>query len=249
MAIKMAFANLLACAAGGAILGGGAVHVSEAPSRGEIHHIKPVKVKVAKVKPKVNHRVHYRKVHRPRHVVASANTMTCSPTQTVNVIPAPYVPPLPPQPMNSNSGGSVPVVIGGGALGGFGGGFFGGFFGGGGGASGGNVVISSTSTGSTSTSGGSTSSTGSSTSGGISSTTGGVSTSSGNVSTSSGNVSTSTGSSTSTSSSSSTSGGSTTSSSSTTTGGTEVPEPSMIALFGLAVVGLIFARNRKKIIA
>ena len=48
MSVRMALAKLAACAAGGAVLGGGAVHVSEAPSTGEIHHTKPIKIKQAK---------------------------------------------------------------------------------------------------------------------------------------------------------------------------------------------------------
>ena len=130
MSVRMALAKLAACAAGGAVLGGGAVHVSEAPSAAEMHHVKPIKVKQVKAR-------HYAKVVRPvqrmRRVVKTTVTKTCqAPQQQMAMMPVPYMPPAPPQQMGGGGGGAVPVVIGGGGIGGFGGGFFGGFFGGGG---------------------------------------------------------------------------------------------------------------------
>src|SRR6185369_15279548 len=150
MSIRMAMAKLAAAAVGGAMLGGGAVHVSEAPSTGEIHHVKPIKVKQAKA-PRVHHarRVAPRQPTRARRIVRTVTTKSCEAAapQQLAMVPMPYLP----APQMPSGGGSTPVVIGGGGLGGFGGGFFGGFFGGGG-SGGGNVVISSTTTGSTSSS-------------------------------------------------------------------------------------------------
>ena len=80
MSVRMALAKLAACAAGGAILGGGAVHVSEAPSSGEIHHVKPVKVKQAKRAPRqIAHRAP-REVHRARKIVPVSYTHLTLPT-------------------------------------------------------------------------------------------------------------------------------------------------------------------------
>lgn len=84
---------------------------------------------------------------------------------------------------------------------------------------------------------GSSSSGGSSTSGGTTSTSGGTtSTSGGTTSTSGGTTSTSGG-------TTSTSGGSSGGSSS---GGTDVPEPGMLGMMGLGLVGLAYARRRRK---
>ena len=42
MSVRMALAKLSACAAGGALLGGGAVHVAEQPAR-QVQYVKQVK--------------------------------------------------------------------------------------------------------------------------------------------------------------------------------------------------------------
>ena len=113
MSVRMALAKLAAAAAGGAMLGGGAVHVSEAPSKGEIHHVKPVKVSRAKpAKRVIARRAAPREVHRARRIVTTTTTKSCAPAQQMAMVPVPYMPPMPPQPMGGSMGGGVPVVIG-----------------------------------------------------------------------------------------------------------------------------------------
>ncbi|MFY8194966.1 MAG: PEP-CTERM sorting domain-containing protein, partial [Novosphingobium sp.] len=92
MSVRMALAKLAAAAAGGAMLGGGAVHVSEAPSKGEIHHVKPVKVK--KAKRVIARAPAKRQIHRARRVVTTTTTRTCEPAQQMAMVPVPYMPPL-----------------------------------------------------------------------------------------------------------------------------------------------------------
>ena len=125
MSVRMALAKLAACAAGGAVLGGGAVHVSEAPSTGEIHHVKPIKIKQERVAHYVERRAP-RAIHRARRLVKVTTTTTtrsCAAPQQYALAPVPYMPPMPQQPQGGGGGGGVPVVIGGGPVGGFGGGF------------------------------------------------------------------------------------------------------------------------------
>ena len=125
MSVRMALAKLCACTCGGAIIGGGAVHVAESARPAVVHSSKSTKAA-----PKKRYAVRTVK----RKVVKTA--VACAP-QTVTVTsqpaPVPLPAPLPPaeMPMMSGGGGAVPIVMGGG--GGFGGGgFIGGFFGGGG---------------------------------------------------------------------------------------------------------------------
>ena len=169
MSVRMALAKLSACAAGGALIGGGAVHVAETPSTARPQYVKHATA--SKPSSGTHARRHLarrgeahgpRKVRRIRRTVT--RTISCEQPQQMAMVPmpAPMLPPLPQAPM-SGGGGSAPVVIGGGPIGGFGGGFFGGFFGGGGGGGGSVVITSTTSGGSTSTSGGSTSTSGGST--------------------------------------------------------------------------------------
>src|SRR3712207_3561997 len=125
MSVRMALAKLCACTCGGAVIGGGAVHVAENPIP------RPAIVKSAKAKT-VTHRVKHRpkRVKRIKRIVrecrtggaaAAAGAVT---TRTITY-PAPPIPLPPPMPMPMTGGGAVPVVIGGGAVGsGFGGGFF-----------------------------------------------------------------------------------------------------------------------------
>src|SRR5688572_3096179 len=122
MSVRMALAKLSAFAASGALIGGGAVHVAEAPAA-QVRYAKHAKQAKPARRPVV--RAAPRKTHRIRRVVE--RTTTCAPQEAAPVpLPAPYIPP---PPMMSSSGGGGPVVIGGGPIGGFGGGFFGGFFG------------------------------------------------------------------------------------------------------------------------
>eukprot|EP01040_Poterioochromonas_malhamensis_P022257 gene22257-27028_t len=154
MSVRMALAKLAAVAAGGAILGGGAVHTAEAPSKAEIHHVKPIKIKQVKQAhaTRIVRRAAPHATHHARRIVRTTITRSCQAPQQVAMAPVPYMAPMPPQGMAYGGSGGAPVVVEGGGGGGFGGGFFGGFFGGGGGGGGGNIVVSSTSTGSTSTS-------------------------------------------------------------------------------------------------
>ena len=177
MSVRMALAKLCACTCGGAIIGGGAVHVAENPPQRasfvkQARMIKQAPRRYARVKAVKRHR-------RVRTACVVRTPGTTTTTRTITYpgggMPMP-LPPLPP--MAGSSGGGVTVI---GGSGGFGGGFFsGGFFGG----SSGNAIFTastSTSTGGSSTGGSSTS-----TSGGSTSTSGGsTSTSSGGSSTSS----------------------------------------------------------------
>src|SRR4051812_17788560 len=125
MSVRMALAKLCACTCGGAIIGGGAMHVAEnPPSRPAlVRHAKGAPVRYAKVKP----------VKRVRRVTRTACVVT-RPASTVTTRTYAYPAPLPPPPeVVAVGGGGTPVIIGGsgGYGGGFGGGFFsGGFFGG-----------------------------------------------------------------------------------------------------------------------
>ena len=160
MSVRMALAKLCACTAGGAIVGGGAVHVSEAPAGG------PAEVRVTQ--PRVAARTigNRPRVHRKTRQVRPVR-QTCAPTPTVVTVtnqiatPAPVIPP-PPVPiigeLPSFGGGGAPAVIGGGGFFGGGGGFFGGFSGGSSGGGGffvreGDIVIKNQNNGSTSTGG------------------------------------------------------------------------------------------------
>ncbi|MFN3458880.1 MAG: PEP-CTERM sorting domain-containing protein, partial [Novosphingobium sp.] len=89
MSVRMALAKLAAAAAGGAMLGGGAVHVSEAPSKGEIHHVKPVKVKTTKPAKRIAKRPAKREIHRARRIVTTTTTKTCEPAPQMAMVPVP----------------------------------------------------------------------------------------------------------------------------------------------------------------
>ncbi|HMP55969.1 MAG TPA: PEP-CTERM sorting domain-containing protein, partial [Novosphingobium sp.] len=97
----MAIAKLSAMAAGGALVGGGAVHVAEAPAA-QVRYAKTAQAAPAKrvKEPRVTaQRVAQapRQTKRIRRVVA--RTTTCAPTQpdmAMRPVPAPYMPPLPP---------------------------------------------------------------------------------------------------------------------------------------------------------
>src|SRR5688500_8621708 len=177
MSVRMALAKRCACTCGGAIIGGGAVHVAENPPQ------RPSFVKRAKaatmVKQAPRRYARVKPIKRHRRVRTACVVKTPGTTTTTRTITYPGampmpLPPLPP--MAGSTGGGVTVI---GGSGGFGGGFGGGFFSGGffGGSSGNAIFTASTSTStggsggsSTSTSGGSTSTGGSSTSTGGSST-------------------------------------------------------------------------------
>src|SRR3954471_13196282 len=127
MSVRMALAKLCACTAGGAILGGGAVHVAENPPQRPalVHHSKVAAAP----------RVAVRTVKRVRRVVRTACVVRqpgrTIVTRTFAYPPAPMAPP-PPIEVVSGGGAPPPIIVGGSGGGFFGGGFFsGGFFGGG----------------------------------------------------------------------------------------------------------------------
>ena len=99
MSVRMALAKLCACAAGGAILGGGAVHVAENPPQRPafVKHAKMIKApqRYARVKPVKRYR--QRRV-RTACVVKSPGTTTTTRTITYPgaAMPLPPLPPLPP---------------------------------------------------------------------------------------------------------------------------------------------------------
>ena len=160
MSVRMALAKLCACTCGGAIIGGGAVHVAERPHPVRIHHV---------VRRVVRQTIAPARLHR---VVTTTRTSCPAAVVTVASQGAPIPVPQSQGFALGSSGVVGPALIGGtGGVGfgnGFGAGFGGGFFGG---TSGGNagIVVSSTSSSS------------SSSSGNVSSSTGGLSSSSGNV--------------------------------------------------------------------
>jgi hypothetical protein len=135
----MALAKLSACAAGCAIIGGGAVHVAET-QRKSVEYRKVKMAKTAKPRHPAKRIVRKdppREVKRARRIIPRPDV-----PQMVSVpLPPPYIPPAP-APSYAGGSGGAPVVVGGGGGGvvGLGGGFFGGFFGGGG-SGGGNVNI------------------------------------------------------------------------------------------------------------
>ncbi|MFM5917452.1 MAG: PEP-CTERM sorting domain-containing protein, partial [Novosphingobium sp.] len=126
MSVRMALVKLAAFAAGGAVLGGGAVHVAEAPAA-TVQYVKhkrqaaTVKHKVVKHKAKrlVAARPKTRKIRR----VVTRTTTCCEVPQMAMTM----VPQLPQQPMPEGGSGGQTVIVGGsGGFGGYGGGFFGG---------------------------------------------------------------------------------------------------------------------------
>ncbi|MFX8778173.1 hypothetical protein ABTM50_20035, partial [Acinetobacter baumannii] len=89
-------------------------------SSAEIHHVKPIKIKQAKVV-KIARRPAPRAVKRVRRIVKTTITRSCAAPQQMAMAPVPYMAPLPPQAAMGGGGGGGPVVIGGGPVGGFGG--------------------------------------------------------------------------------------------------------------------------------
>ncbi|MFM5913924.1 MAG: PEP-CTERM sorting domain-containing protein, partial [Chakrabartia godavariana] len=146
MSVRMALTKLCACACGGAVIGGGAMHATQAQPMRSAYSApapkvkKPMRQRLA-MAPKKGGRV----VKRIKRVTTTTSSMSCAP-QTIRLASAGAEPMRSrlseAQPVMNGGGGSVPVVIGGGPIGGFGGGFIGGgFFGGGSG--GGSIVVSS----------------------------------------------------------------------------------------------------------
>ncbi len=142
MSVKTAVAKLSMIAAGGAVIGGGAVHYAEKPRPAVVHSTKGKKY----ARPvKVVHRKPVKRIEKAFPAIAQPEP-----------VPAPIPLPAPaPVPEVAASSAPAPVIYGGSGGGGWGGGgFFGGFFGGSGGG-GGSVVVtisSTTSGGSSSTS-------------------------------------------------------------------------------------------------
>ncbi len=112
MSVRMALAKLCACTCGGAIIGGGAVHVAESPRPAVVHSSKS-----AKAAPRKRYPVRAVK----RKVVKTVTS--CAPqtlTVTTQGAPIPLPPPMVAGEMPVMSGGgAAPVVMAGG--GGFGG--------------------------------------------------------------------------------------------------------------------------------
>ena len=112
MSVRTAIVKLAATAAGGALLGGGAVHVAESPKTTNPQYVKHAKVSPV-AKRAAPHRAHrvipQRQVKRIRRVIT--RTTTCEPAPQMAMAAIPMLPPLPPQ---TGGGGGGPVVIGGG---------------------------------------------------------------------------------------------------------------------------------------
>ena len=127
MSVRMALAKLCACTCGGAIIGGGAVHVAERPHAVRIHRVARHIVRQTIAPGRVRRVVTTTRATCPAAVVTVASQGT--------PVPVPQ-----PQGFALGSSGVVgPALIGGtggfgGGVGGFGGGFFGGTSGGGGGS-------------------------------------------------------------------------------------------------------------------
>ncbi len=256
MSVRMAAAKLCACVCGGAVVGGGAVHLADR----------------AQPRP---HGVHKR-VARPSPVVAARNpalggthirraaATSCATTQPLVApaseqgVPLPIATPYTGPASFSTAGAGAPAVIGG--NGGFGGGGFlsGGFLGGGGGSSGSGMILVATSTGTSGAGSSSSGGTGQNSAPGSSSTGGNVLTSNGGsgdtrTATSSGATGETSGGTVSGSGSPTSTGGS--SSGSTNGSGSAargagnprdpnappapVPAPPMVWLFGAAAAALI----------
>ena len=131
MSVRMALAKLCACTCGGAIIGGGAVHVAENPPQRPSFVKRAKAANMVKQAPRRYARVKAMKRHkrvRTACVVKTPGTTTTTRTITYpgSSMPIP-LPPLPP--MAGSTGGGGVTVIGG--SGGFGGGFGGGGGGGG----------------------------------------------------------------------------------------------------------------------
>jgi len=102
MSVKMALAKLCACACGGAVLGGGAVHVVEKPRPAVVQSTKGKSVKLASAKPIVRH----------RPAIAAAPCAPSVITTTVQPAPVPLPPmPLPVQEIPSTSGSSGTTIV------------------------------------------------------------------------------------------------------------------------------------------
>ena len=126
MSVKMALAKLCACTCGGAIIGGGAVHVAENPPERPqlVRHAKAKTkpVRYAKAKPKKVKRA--RRMARTECVVRQPATTTTTRTITYPGMAPMPIPPLPPAEVVSGGGAPAVVIGGGGGPGfGFGGGF------------------------------------------------------------------------------------------------------------------------------
>ena len=126
MSVRMAIAKLTAAAAGGAVVGGGAVHVAE-PQSAQVAYKSDkdaqedeVELAYAKGEPTARRTIppRPREQMRLRRVI---ETEGCE--EEVGAMGAPLpLPPLPSAPIGG-SGGGQPIIIGG-STGGFGGGFF-----------------------------------------------------------------------------------------------------------------------------
>jgi hypothetical protein len=116
MSVRMALAKLATFAAGGALLGGGAVHVAEQPAR-TVQYVKHAKRVCANGGSGPNCRIQQRRpavrrvataprqVKRARRIVKRTVTYPAPvPQVAMAPMPAPYMPPLPPMPVSSSGG-------------------------------------------------------------------------------------------------------------------------------------------------
>ena len=105
MSVRMALAKLSACAAGCAIIGGGAVHVAEKPSK-EVQYRKVKMVKGEAPVRTVKHVVHKDKPRMVKRVRKIVKRTCCEAPQMAMVpLPAPYIPPAPPEMPSGGAGG------------------------------------------------------------------------------------------------------------------------------------------------
>ena len=129
MSVRMALAKLCACTCGGALIGTGAVQLSQpSVARERVSNVRSV----PKMRSRVVHRARphrvtrARSIQRVRRVVTRRTIIPAQPT-VITTTGAPVPLPRPSGEYGGGSSGGYPIVIGG--SGGFGGGF-GGFFGG-----------------------------------------------------------------------------------------------------------------------
>ncbi len=132
MSVRMALAKLCACTCGGAIIGGGAMQISDVPSAQAQAQSCCTTKKVVRKRHAARKPVkRVRRVVTTKRVIRTETPQTRVVTQTVPLPPIPYAP-FPPRGSweGGGSSGSGLTVIGGGFGGGFGGGLGGGFGGG-----------------------------------------------------------------------------------------------------------------------
>ena len=91
MSVRMAIVKLSAVVAGGALIGGGAVHMAEKVAAGKAHYVKHAKAPAHHLAKKATARAKATEV-----AAASCQTVNCLPHEDLAVVPMP-APNLPPQ--------------------------------------------------------------------------------------------------------------------------------------------------------